>query len=142
MMLGANTVCAIEESLTASSASALARRKRVRLCALRRERREEHEALDARALGGLDHPPGRDAVELLDRPVGLVADRGGEVHHGADAAQGVAERRRVGQVAEGDLDPNALGAEAARVAHEAANRLPGGGEAGQEGGADEPRWRR
>jgi hypothetical protein len=103
-----------------------------------RQRREEHEPLDARALGGLDHPPRRDRVEFLDRAVRLVADRRGEVDDGPDAAQGVAERRRIGQVAQRDLHADALGPQPARVAHEAAHGLPRGGQTAQEGGPDEP----
>ena len=59
-------------------------------------------------------------------PPGWSRIAGGEVHDGADAAQGVAERRRVGEVAEGDLDAHALGPEPARVAHQAADRRPAG----------------
>ena len=55
-------------------------------------------------------------------PRGLVADRRGEVHDRVDAAHRVAERRRVGEVAERDLDPHALGAQPARVADQAAHR--------------------
>ena len=63
-------------------------------------------------------------VQLLDRAARLVADRGGQVHDGVHAAQRVAERRRVGQVAQRDLDPHALVAEAARVAHQARTGRP------------------
>ena len=52
-------------------------------------------------------------------------------------AQRVAKRRRVGEVAEGDLHAHALGAQAPRVAHQAAHRAPGGGQARQQRGADE-----
>ena len=48
----------------------------------------------------------------------IAAARWTTVSH---AAQGVAERGRVGQVAERDLDAHALVAEPARVAHEAAH---------------------
>ena len=46
------------------------------------------------------------------------------------------------EVAEGDLHAHALGAQAPRVAHQAAHRAPGGGQARQQRGADEARWRR
>ena len=45
------------------------------------------------------------------------------MHDGVHAAQRVAERGRVGQVAERDLDPHPLVAEPARVAHQAAHGL-------------------
>ena len=64
------------------------------------------------------------ALSSSIEPRGLVADGGGEVHDGVDAAQGVAERRRVGEVAQRDLDAHAVGAEAPRVADEAAHRAP------------------
>ena len=99
-------------------------------------RREEHEALRARSLGRPHEPQRRHGVQLLDRRAWLVADRGGQVHHRVDAAQGVAERGRVRQVAERDLNPHALVAEPARVAHEAANRPRLGGEPPQQRGAD------
>ena len=51
----------------------------------------------------------------------------------------MAERRRIGQVAERDLHADALGAETPRVAHQAADGLPRGRQPAQEGGADEPR---
>src|SRR5439155_5419476 len=79
------------------------------------------EALDALALGRLDHPPRRDPVDLLDRASRLVADRGGEVHDGLNAAQGVAEGRGVREVAQGDLHAHSLGAQPPGIAHEAAD---------------------
>ena len=69
---------------------------------------------------------------------GLVAQGRGQVDHDAHAAQGVAERRRVGEVAEGDLHADAVGPEAARVAHEAADRRARRHEPLQEGPAHEP----
>jgi hypothetical protein len=101
------------------------------------QRAEEHEAAHARGLGGLDHAPRRDAVELLDRAARLVADRGGQMHDGRHAAQRVAKRRRVGEVAQRDLHAHALGPEAARIAHQAAHRDAFRGQAAQDGGADE-----
>ena len=77
------------------------------------------------------------AVELLDRAARLVADRGGQVHDRVHAAHRVAERRRVGQVAERDLHPHALGAQPPRVAHQAAHRAAFGEQAAQQRGADE-----
>ena len=44
------------------------------------------------------------------------------MHDGVDAAQRVAERERIGEVAERDLDADALVAEPARIAHQAADR--------------------
>ena len=48
----------------------------------------------------------------------------------------MAEGGRVGEVAQGDLHPHALLAQAARVAHEAAHRLAGGDQAAQQRRAD------
>ena len=76
------------------------------------------------------------AFELLDRAARLVADRGRQVDDRVHAAHRVAERRRVGQVAERDLHAHALGPEPARVAHEAADGLARGRQAAQERRAD------
>ena len=76
------------------------------------------------------------SVELLDRRPRLIADRGRQVDDRVDAAQRVAKRGRVGEVAQRDLHPHALIAEPARVAHEAAHRLPGERQAAEQGGAD------
>ena len=43
-------------------------------------------------------------AELLDRTARLIANRRREMHHGAHAAQRVAKRGRIGEVAEGDLN--------------------------------------
>ena len=69
--------------------------------------------------------------------VRLVAVRGGEVDDGARPAQRLAVGARIGQVADRDLDPDALGPQAARIADQAAHRLAARGEAPQQGGADE-----
>ena len=53
------------------------------------------------------------------------------------AAQGVAKRRRVGEVAERDLHPHALGAQSPRVAHEAAYLGALGEQPAQQGRADQ-----
>ena len=127
---------------TARSASALARISRARLRVSRAERREEHEAPRAGALGGPDQPPGGDAVELLDRSVGLVADHRRQVHDRVDAAQRVAKRQRVAEVAERDLDADPLGAEPPRVAHQAADRRPRRRSAAAAAAARSSRWRR
>jgi hypothetical protein len=100
--------------------------------------RAEDEVLDAGAAGRLHHAPRRDAVELLDRSAGLVARRAGEVHHRAHAAQRVAERRRVGQVAEHDLDAHALLAQPARVPDQAPDRATRRGQSANDGRADQP----
>jgi NAD-dependent dihydropyrimidine dehydrogenase PreA subunit len=92
--------------------------------------------LDAGALGGAYHAPGRDPVELLDRAGRLVADRGGEVHDGPDAAHRVAKGRRIGQIAERDLDAHAIWPEPAGIADEAADRLSGGRQAAQQRPSD------
>ena len=84
-----------------------------------------------RALGGAQQPPRGEPVELLDRRPGLVALGAREVDHGAHAAQGVAERGGVGEVARGELDVHPFGAEPPRVAHEAADRLAPADEAPQ-----------
>ena len=77
----------------------------------------------AGALGGAQQPPGGEAVELLDRRPGLVALGAGEVDDGAHAAQRVAERGRIGEVAGGQLHVHPVGPEAPRVAHQAAHGL-------------------
>ncbi len=86
------------------------------------ERGEEHEPLDAGPLGGLHKPPSGDAGELLDRSPGLITDHRGEVNDRVDAAQRMAEREVVAEIAERDLDLDPLGAEAAWIAHQAADR--------------------
>ena len=58
------------------------------------------------------------------------------MHDRVDPTQRVAERGRVGQVAERDLDAHALVAEAALVAHQGAHGLAVRGEAAQQRGAD------
>jgi hypothetical protein len=87
------------------------------------ERRHEHEPLDARTLGAAQEPPRREAVELLQPCGGLVAPRTREVDDRAHAAQGVAERGGIGEVAQRDLHPHAGRPEPARVAHEATHRV-------------------
>jgi hypothetical protein len=104
----------------------------------RPERGEEDEALDAGALGRADHPPRRDAVELLDRPAGLVAGRARQVDDGVHAAHGVAKRRRVGEVAERDLHAHAVGAELLGVAHQATHGHALGDDPPQQGRAHCP----
>ena len=54
------------------------------------------------------------------------------MNHRVHPAQRVAERGRVGQIAERDLHPHALVAQAARIAHQAADRLAGRGEPAQQ----------
>ena len=56
----------------------------------------------------------------------------------ADAAQGVAKRGRVGEVAQRDLHPHALLSQPARIAHQAAHRLAGGHQPAQQRRADRP----
>ena len=92
---------------------------------------------DAGALGRAQQAPGGEAVELLERRARLVALGAGEVHDGAHAAQRVAERGRVGEVADGQLHAHALGPEPARVAHQAAHGLAPGHEPAQHGGAEQ-----
>ena len=58
------------------------------------------------------------------------------MHDRVDAAQGVAERGRVREVAERDLHAHALVAEPARVAHERAHRAAVRREPAQQGGSD------
>ena len=90
----------------------------------------------AGALGRAHEPQRRQRVQLLDRAERLVADRGGQVHDGVDPAQRVAERGRVGQVAQRDLDAHALVAEAALVAHQGAHGAAVRGQPAQQRGAD------
>ena len=97
------------------SASALARKKRVRWNSRRSQRREEDEALDPGPLGRPQQARGRQAVQLLDPGVGLVADRRREVDHGVGAAQRLALQMAVAearQVAERDLDLDPMAARA------------------------------
>ena len=56
--------------------------------------------------------------------------------HGVDVAQRVPKREVVAELAEGDLDADALGAQAPRIADQAAHRHPGGGETPEQGQAD------
>ena len=56
--------------------------------------------------------------------------------HGVDAAQRVAERQMVCEVAEGDLDADTLGAQTPWVADQAAHRHAGCREASQQWQAD------
>ena len=55
---------------------------------------------------------------------------------GADAAQRVPERGRIGEVAEHELDPHPVGAEAPRIAHQAAHGLRPREQRGEQRGAD------
>ena len=75
-------------------------------------------------------------------PPRLVADRRRQVDHRVHAAQRVAERGRVGEVAERDLHAHALVAQAARVAHQAAHGLAGAPSAGAAAPSRRARWRR
>ena len=59
--------------------------------------------------------------------------------HHARPAQRLAEGARVGEVADRDLHPHALGAEPAGVADQAADGLAARRQAAQQRGADEPR---
>ena len=72
-------------------------------------RGEEDEALDAGALGGAQQTQGPESVHLLDAARRLIADRRGEVDHGVGAAERVAKRVRVAEIAERELDPNPCG---------------------------------
>ena len=75
------------------------------------------------ALRGPDQPDRGQPVQRLERARRLIADRRAQVDHGVHAAQGVAERARIGQVTEGQLHPDPVGAQAARVPHQAPHRL-------------------
>ena len=130
------SVCGTPDSATARSASALARMKRVRLCADALWARRRRSAPRRPARRPAPCATWRRAFSSSIDPPRLVADGGGEVDDGVDAAQRVAERRRVGEVAERDLHAHALGPEPPRVAHQAAHRPPGGGQARQQRGAD------
>ena len=114
------------DSATARSASAFVRCTRERWCGEAPSGDRKTKRSTPGGLGGAQQAPGGDAVDLLDRRLRLVALRGGEVDDGLDAAQGVAEGRRVAEVAERDLHPHALRAEPPRVAHQAADRLARG----------------
>ena len=101
------------------------------------ERHRPQQVLGAGALGRAQQPPGGEPVELLDRRAGLVALGAGEVDHGPHAAQRVAERGRVGEVARGQLDVHPLGPEPPRVAHQAAHGLAAADEPPQHRGAEQ-----
>jgi hypothetical protein len=58
------------------------------------------------------------------------------VHDGVDAAQGVAEREMVREVAHRDLDADAILVESAGIPNEAANRRTAGGQPPQERPSD------
>ena len=58
---------------------------------------------------------------------------------GGDPAHGVAKRRRIGEIAQGDLDADALLTEPARIPDQAANGLAVRDEASQNGGSDQSR---
>ena len=102
----------------------MARKKRVRWNSVAPSAEKKTKRPTADALGGAQQAGGREPVELLDPGPGLVADRGGEMDDGVDAAQRLASDPRVAefdQVAERDphLDPQA--AELARVADQHAD---------------------
>ena len=109
----------IAASATARAASALARCTREGWCGVAPSGIVHSEVLGAGALGGAQQPPGGEPVELLDRRAGLVALGAGEVDDGPHAAQRVAERGRVGEVADGELHVHPLGPEPPR------DRAPG-----------------
>ena len=58
------------------------------------------------------------------------------MNDGVDAAERVAEREVVGEVAEGDLNPDSLGPEPPRVTDEAADRHAGSDEPPQQRSSD------
>src|SRR3954470_9881763 len=103
MIDGAKIVVWSSESSTARSASAFARKKRAREWRLapiaekntKRFVRARPAGPARPRRGGPAEPQRGDPVQLLDRGARLVADRGGEVDHGLDAAQGVPEGGRV-----------------------------------------------
>ena len=101
------------------------------------ERHRPHEVPGARPLGRAQQAPGRERVELLDRRPGLVALGAGQVDHGPHAAQRVAERGRVGEVAGGELHVHPLRPEPARIAHQAAHGLAARDEPPQHRGAEQ-----
>ena len=102
----------------------------------RAQRAEEDEAIDAGALGGPEQAPGGEAVELLQPGRRLVAPGAREVHDRPHAAQRMAERRRIREVAERDLDAHARRSQAARIADQAAHGLAARGEPRKQGRSD------
>jgi hypothetical protein len=58
------------------------------------------------------------------------------VNDGLHAAQRMAEGRGIGEIAERDLHPHALGAEPPRIAHQAPDGGPGSGELTEHGPPD------
>ena len=126
-------------SRTAFSASALARKKRVRWNWVAPIALKNEEALHPGPLGRAQQPHRRQPVQLLDRPARLVADRCGEVDHGVHAAHRVSHREWVGQVPERDPDVDAVGAESPRLAHQRPYVVPGPEQQRQQLAADHPR---
>ena len=59
------------------------------------------------------------------------------MHDRAHAAQRMAKGQRVGEVPERDLHPHPLGAQTARIAHQAPHRLALGRQPAQQRGADQ-----
>jgi len=84
----------------------------------RAHRGEEDEAPDACPLGGAEQPDRCQAVELLDRPTGLIADSRREVDDGVHAAQRMSHREGIAQVPEGDLHVDSVLPELAGIAHQ------------------------
>ena len=109
------------DARTARSASALARKNRVRWNSVAPIAEKKTKRLDPRGLRGPQQARRPEAVDLLDPRPRLVADRRREVDHGVDPPQRLACDPRVRELAEvperdPHLDPQA--AELAGVAHE------------------------
>ena len=100
------------------------------------EAAEVHDPLDRGAGRRVAEGGGRLAVAR--REVGPAAHRVDEVVGRVDTVHGALERRRVGHVAPHDLDPASplLVADLGGVAGEAADRVAGGEELGNEPAAD------
>jgi hypothetical protein len=90
------------------------------------ERAEEDEPPHPGPLGRLQQSHRRQAVQLLDPPRRLVANRRRQVDDGVDAAEALAHRMRIGELAEvpqRDLHVDPPRPQAARVADQAAHVL-------------------
>ncbi len=99
------------------------------------ESAEEDEPLHPVALGRLEQPDCGESVQLLDTVRRLVADRGGEMDHGVNAAHCLSQHvgiREFPQVAHRDLDVDPVGAEPSRFTNQAPDLMSVLEQAGQQ----------
>ncbi len=135
MIEGARIVVSIVEPATRSSASAFARKKRVRWKLVAPSALKKTNRLDARLLGRAQQPVRAERGHLLDAARRLIANRGGQVDHRVGAADGVAEAARIAEIGERELHANPLRTESARIANQAADLVARVEQPGQQRGA-------